>query len=170
MPTSSQRFSITFADTQVQRIREAIGVLQDELVPQLVSLGPEQRRGLPKMGDKTVSFVSKALDYARAHPHMRAPYVELDEFARAWETVELMFAMQRPLRLVTGLLDDSLLLAGSETYTAALACYQVVKGAARLKVPGAATVAADLGQRFPGRSKGFAVAPQQGDAAGQDAD
>jgi len=151
MPTITQRISLNVPESDAQAIRDAIKVLQDKLVPHLIDLGPEERRGLPKMGDKTVSFVSQTLDYAREHRDMCPPFVDIEEFARDIEAVDLLLGLQRPLSQVMDMVDDSLLLAGSEAYSAALACYQAIKSAARLNVAGAATIADDLGRRFPAR-------------------
>ncbi|MDR3350575.1 MAG: hypothetical protein LBN98_02860, partial [Prevotellaceae bacterium] len=35
------------------------------LSPYVLPLTPEERRDLPKMGNKTLSFVEKAIEYAR---------------------------------------------------------------------------------------------------------
>ena len=152
MTIGTHQLSLDLSDAEAQQIRDALKLLQDKLVPRLVNLGPDERRGLPKMGDKTVSFVGKALDYAREHPQMRPPYIDMDAFARDWAAVELLLSMQRPLSQLVDMVDHSLLLAGSRAFSAGLACYRAVKDAARLKVPGAATIVDDLGQRFPGRT------------------
>jgi hypothetical protein len=173
MPIANHRLAVDLDGVDLQRFHDAIAVLHEQLVPRLVALHPDQRRGLPKMGDKTVAFVRKTLDYTQLHPHMRAPYVDMEQFAKRFETVESLLALRRPLNQVMGLLEDSVLLAGSDALKAALACYSVIKGAARLNVPGAAVVANDLGQRFPGRSRSNGVdakvegagAPSAADAA-----
>jgi hypothetical protein len=38
------------------------------LAPYLLPLTPDERHDLPKMGDKTLSFVEKAQDYAHKYP------------------------------------------------------------------------------------------------------
>jgi hypothetical protein len=65
------------------------------------------------------------------------------------------------------MVEDSLMLAGSEAYGAALACYQTIKGAARLNVPGAGTIAEELSQRFLMRSS-RAQAPTNGVSRAED--
>lgn len=151
MASNNNRISLALPAADVQDIQAALKVLQDKLLPHLVDLGPEARRELPKMGDKTVAFVGKALDYARDNPHLRPAYLDLAEFEKDWTAVELLTSMQRPLSQVLDIVDDSLLLAGSEAYGAALVYYQSVKSAARAQIPAAATIAEDLARRFPGR-------------------
>ena len=159
MPDISNRISLNIPEADIEKIQAAVKVLQDLLEPHLVDLGPDERRVLPKMGDKTVSFVDKALEYARTNPELCPPFVNVEEFERDMAAVDLLLKLQRPLAQIADLVDDSLLLAGSEAYSAALACYHTIKGAARLNVAGAGTIAEDLGRQFTLRSgRGGAVA------------
>jgi hypothetical protein len=151
MASNNNRISLALPTADIQDIQAAVKVLQDKLLPHLIDLDPEARRELPKMGDKTVAFVGKALDYARTNPELRPAYLHLAEFEKDWTAVELLASVQRPLSQVLDIVDDSLLLAGSEAYGAALVYYQSVKSAARAQVPAAATIAEDLARRFPGR-------------------
>jgi len=151
MPTTSQRISLNVPEADVQVIRDAIKALQDKLIPHLIDLGPDERRALPKLGDKTVSFVGKALEYAREHPAMRPSFFDMAEFERDLDAVQLLLGLQRPLSQVMDMVDDSLILAGSEAYSAALAYYQAAKAAARINVAGAATIADDLSRSLPAR-------------------
>lgn len=52
------------------------------------------------------------------------------------------------------MLNDSLMLAGSEALQAALAFYAYLKIAARNKVPGAKSAYEELSEYFPGRGSG----------------
>jgi hypothetical protein len=145
--------SLDLPAADLQAIRAAVQVLQDKLVPHLVTLEPGMRRELPRMGDKTVAFVRKAADYAHADARLVPAYLDLDEMARDLRAVEDLLSLQRPLAQIAAGLDDAILAAGSEAYGAALGYYQAVKGAARAGVTGAEAIAADLGQRFPGRPR-----------------
>ena len=153
MTTPSNRISVEFSPDDLAAIRAAVQVLQERLLPKLVMLGPDGRRELAKMGDRTVAFVRKAADYARAEAGLRPPYLDLDEFARDLAAVDALTTLQRPLDQISAALDDSVLAAGSDAYAAALAFYHAVKGAARAGVPGAEAVLSDLGQRFPGHTR-----------------
>jgi hypothetical protein len=46
----------------------------------LLALTPSERHELPKMGDKTLAFVEKALDYARQYPQLCPSYLKITEF------------------------------------------------------------------------------------------
>ncbi len=149
---SNNRISLTLSEADRADLQAAIRTLQDKLLPVLVDLNPQDRRELPKMGDKTLAFVAKALDYAQANPSLCPPYLDVAEFQKDMATVQLLQGLLRPLSQVADIVDDSLMLAGSEAYAAALVFYQSAKSAQRSAVPGAATVADDLATRFPGRS------------------
>ena len=54
----------------------AIATLQRVLGTKFKNLTPQERQERPKMGDKTVAFVEKVLEYADTHPQFLPPYVE----------------------------------------------------------------------------------------------
>jgi hypothetical protein len=152
MPTLHPRISLNnVPEPDIQAVRDAVKVLQDKLVPHLIDLGPEERRALPKMGDRTVAFVGKALVYAREHPGMCPSFLDIDEFGRGLASVEMLLGLQRPLDQVVDMVEDSLLMAGSESLSAALAFYESAKAFAKRNVAGAATIADDLASSFPAR-------------------
>jgi hypothetical protein len=156
MNVLTNRISLSLSDEELQKITAAIKTLQDTLAPKLVALGPQDRRELPRIGNRMATFVTKTLDYVSKNPELRPAYLDLDEFRADLAAVELLQQVQRPLTQVNDLVDDSLALAGSEAYTAALGCYNAIKGAAKMKLPGAETIAVDLAQHFAGRGFRYA--------------
>jgi hypothetical protein len=160
----SNRISLDIPDDDMQAVVAAIAVLEQKLVPHLVDLDPEDRRALPKMGPKTVDFVSATLDYVSADSSLKPAFVDLDEFTRDLAAVGALRKLQQPLGKIADMVEDSLLLSGSEAYTAALACYQGIKSAAKLNMPGAMVAAVDLADRFPRRAgrHGATLQPPQG--------
>ncbi len=164
MTDTTNRISLSLPDADRAAILAAVKILQDKLLPHLVDLNVQQRRELPKMGDKTLAFVAKALDYAKEHPQMCPPFLDMAEFQKDMDAVRLLQDLQRPLAQVADVIDDSLLLSGSEAYAAALVFYHSVKSAARSKVQGANTIFDDLAQRFPARAGAGAPAAASGAA------
>ena len=148
----NNRIAFQITDADLQAVQAALQTLQAKLVPLLVNLGPDDRRQLPKMGPKTVDFVSKTLGYARSNPQYQPSFIDLEDYTIDLAAVGLLRGIQQPLAQITDMVEDTLLLSGSEALTAALTCYQAFKGAAKANAPGAATIAADLAARFPGRS------------------
>ena len=151
MAETTNRISLDIPAADQADIQAAIQTLQAKLLPHLLDLSAQDRRELPKMGDRTLAFVGRALDYAQTNPALCPAYLDVPEFARDLGSVNQLQGMLRPLQQINDMLDDTALAAGSDAYSAALAFYQAVKGAARSKVPGAAVIADDLSRQFPGR-------------------
>lgn len=158
-PIMSNRISFQIPDEDMQAIQAAITTLQQKLQPRLIDLGQADRRAMPRMGAKTVDFVSKTLGSATAHPQVIPGFVDLAEFTRDFAAVGVLRGLQQPLQQLTDLVDDSLAVSGSEAYSAALACYESFKSASKRGVPGMTTIAEDLAERFPGRSSHSAARP-----------
>jgi hypothetical protein len=111
-------------------------------------LTPEERRGMIKMGDKRLSFVEKARDFARANPDLVPPFLDVDAFDADFnEAHELWTLAVRVLRLYENITDTEMQ-AGSEAYQAALMFYHSVKEAATHDVAGARAVYEQLRPRF----------------------
>jgi hypothetical protein len=156
---------------RMQRIRAALQTLVDDLLPHLIALRPKDRRYLPKMGDKTVPFVKKALDYMRTHPEFKPGFIDVEECARDVAAFEVLGGLSRRLTPLLRMLDDTALLSGSEALRPALAYYGSVKAAAKLAQPDAVVIAADMSIRFQvSNSKSASkVAPADGPLADPDA-
>jgi hypothetical protein len=121
------------------------------LVPHLLNLTPEESRELPKMGDKSYAFVTKALEYLKVPGSPVPPYTNVAEMEvdlKGYDTIRQILQSIMP---TVDLLQDTMLVSGSEAYTAALTYYNYIKGAAKAGVPGAQTIYDDLSARFPGR-------------------
>jgi len=155
----NNRIAFQISDADLQAVQGALQTLHSKLLPLLINLGPDDRRQLPKMGPKTVDFVSKTLTYARSNPQYQPSFIDLEDYAIDLAAVGLLREIQQPLAQITDMVEDTMLLSGSEALTAALTCYQAFKGAARANAPGAATIAADLATRFPGRSAALKAPP-----------
>lgn len=135
-------------DNQMTRILTAIETIQTEL-PFLVQLTKEERMTLLKMGEGSINFVNKSMDYARSHPQFAPPYMDRAEFR---SDVELSHRLIRILQFLHPLLiaiEDTSMAVGNEAFTAALQYYNTVKYARSANAPGADGVYQDLRQRFP---------------------
>lgn len=144
------KLSVQLAPAAITAITNAIQVIQTNL-PFVLNLTAEERKELPKMGDKTVAFVNKALEYAKLNPQLVPTFMNVAEFSKDVELVNALTKVAFPLSQLSEKLDDTTMEAGSEAYTAALVFYNSVKAAAKAGVPGMKVVADDLQARFPGR-------------------
>lgn len=141
---------LSLSAEELQAVSDAITTLRNTLQPYLQSLSTEDRRELPKMGSRTVDFVTKARDYGVKYPDMVPGFLSMELFEEDLKGVELLRGLQRDLTPLLTNLEDTLLLAGSEAYQAALIFYRSVKMAADTGLPDARAIRDDLAQRFPG--------------------
>ncbi len=79
---------------------------------------------------------------------MDLPYYCRQPAVKKQNTLRQIRQIAQPL---VDMLDDTMLLCGSEAYVSVLAFYTYLKGAAKMNVPGAKTVLDDLSTRFPSR-------------------
>jgi hypothetical protein len=153
MMTSSSKVSINISEADLAEINAGIQTLQNKLMPYLVTLSADERKELPKMGDKTVSFVQKTQEYCKQNPDLVPQFLDVDALNIDVEAYEQIRSMYQPLLQITDSLWDTMILTGSEAYSASLIFYNSVKNAAKSKVQTAETIYNDLSARFPGRSK-----------------
>ena len=144
---------ITFTADEQTQIRGALTVLRDVLGPKLKTLSAADRRELPKMGDKTVSFVRKTLEYGEQNPVLVPAFVDLVMIRADLNGVEILREFAQVLRPLTTAVEDTMMLAGSEAYQGGLAIYRNIKAAVKSKVANAETIFKDLSARFPGTLK-----------------
>jgi hypothetical protein len=142
--------SITISAEAMQKIAEGFSTIVTNM-PKLVTLTPEQRQTLPKMGDKTIAFVNKAIEYARQNPKIVPAYLNMEEFARDVDAVNKLFQVTTPIQKLAEEIDDTMMMAGCEAYAAALAFYTSLKAALTAGETGLKSAYEDMAARFPGR-------------------
>jgi len=113
------------------------------------SLEADDRRAMIKMGDKTVAFVQKSLDYAGNNPKIVPSYLDLEEANKDLKLSQDLQPIYNQLKALTTAIEDALMICGSEAYDAALIFYNAAKGAARSNIPGSEAILEDLQHRFP---------------------
>ena len=147
------KISFVISEEAKANISKAMETIIENL-PGLVNLKAADRRALPKMGDKSFAFVSKAFEYAAQNPKVVPAFLDMAEFEKdTVGTAELKKVLISMHQLVEKL-DDTTLLTGSDALASALVFYTALKGAAKAGEPGMKTVYADLQSRYPGHAKG----------------
>lgn len=119
-----------------------------ELLPFLLSLSSKQRQALPKMDDGRRPFVEKALNYGTVEAGIVPPYIDLEELKLDLELYNALNEIYQPLKQLEEGLSDTLIAAGSDSYTAALSIYNSAKRAAKDGVPGTKAIVDDLKKMF----------------------
>ncbi|HTP11072.1 MAG TPA: hypothetical protein VMP08_22615 [Anaerolineae bacterium] len=139
------RVSAKLLSTDKDAVMQAIATIKTKL-PFLIDLSPEERRALPKMGDKTSTFVTKALEVAKQNGDFLPRSFDVAEFESDVALYEELRAIALALAPLNELVDDTLLEVGSEAYAAALTVYQYAKNSGQ--GAGLDAVADELSKRF----------------------
>jgi len=117
------RVSANLSQADQQAVLAAIQTIREKL-PFLIDLTPEERRNLPKLGDKSQAFVAQAMTIATQNTDILPRGFDVAEFQK---DVALLTALQPFMAALTQLqelVEDTYLEVGSEAYAAALAVYQ----------------------------------------------
>jgi len=149
--SNSNQISLAIPPEKVEEAKQFYAQGNAILIPYLLNLTPDESKALPKMGDKSYAFVTKALEYLKVPGTPMPPYTNVEEMEvdlKGYDTIRQILQSVMP---AIDMLQDTMALSGSEAYVAALAYYNYIKGAAKAGVPGAQTIFDDLSARFPGR-------------------
>ena len=145
---SENTVSIRIAEADLTQVADAVKVITEVMAPHLIALTPGTRQKLAKMGDATLAFVRKALDYATTNPGVTPSFIDVAEFKQEVDAVNSLLQIMRPVEQVFQNLGDSVLLCGSKAYLTSLAFYNNVKRASKMSVPGAKAIEENLRARF----------------------
>jgi len=63
--SNSNRISLNLPDELVAQVKQHFTEASDAVSPLLINLSPEESKALPKLCDKSYSFVTKALEYMK---------------------------------------------------------------------------------------------------------
>lgn len=146
---SGNRIDAALAAADQQAILDALQTIREKL-PFLIDLSPEERRALPKMGDKSRAFVEKALEVATQHTDMLPRAFDLETMQRDVALLQLLEPVALAVAQLAELVDDTQVAVGSEAYVAALTVYQYARYSPFGQ--GLDAVADELGRRFVRRS------------------
>lgn len=147
MPDNLISASLSQADREA--VMAAIATIREKL-PFLIDLTPDERRTLPKMGDKSRAFVSKALEVATQNPDILPRAFDVDEMRRDVQLFEALYPVVQALTQLHELVEDTYMEVGSEAYAAALSVYSYAKAGG--KVSGLDSIIDDLARRFSRKS------------------
>lgn len=150
MPNDN-RVSATVSPTDKTAIMTKLTEIK-ALLPFLLNLTKEERIQLPKLGPASLAFDEHCASYMATAPNLIPPFVDAAEVTKDRNLRLVLADLLREAHKLCEMLDDTLLLVGSEIWMADLSFYQTVRQAARRDVPGADAIYDDLKERFPGVS------------------
>ena len=145
------RISATLSQSDRQAVLDAINTIRTKL-PFLIDLSPEERRSLPRMGDKSRGFVSQALEVATQNEDILPRSFDVEEMRKDVELLAALSPILAALAQLNELVDDTVMAVGSEAYASALLIYQFARAAGK----GSAldTALDGMAQRFARKSRG----------------
>jgi hypothetical protein len=141
-----QNINETLSEEQVQEIKQAIATIQQNL-SFLITLSPDERKRLYKMGDKRLAFVQNSFNAAQSNRTILPASFDLEGFTNDYRLAANLTELLMSLRQLTEQVDDTLMAVGSEAMSSSLTVYDYVKTAAK-KTPGLKVVAEQLGTLF----------------------
>lgn len=123
---AENRVTASLPTADQQAVLAAIQTIRQKL-PFLIDLTPEERRALPKMGDKSRAFVAQALTVATQNTDILPRSFDVEEMRKDYELVQALEPIMTALAQLQELIEDTYLEVGSEAYTAALAVYNYMR-------------------------------------------
>ena len=111
---NENRISIQISNADAKAINDAIAVINEKLQPILIALDAGDKRNLAKIGEKSVSFVDKIIQYAETNAEFLPAFVDVAEMKKDYEAFNTLNGFLRPLMQITKNLDDTATLCGSE--------------------------------------------------------
>ncbi|MBD2076555.1 hypothetical protein H6F86_22235 [Phormidium sp. FACHB-592] len=146
----TNRISAALTQTDREAVMDAITTIKTRL-PFLIDLTAEECKALPKMGDKSRAFVSKALEVATQNPDFLPRSFDLEEMRKDVQLFEAMYPIVVALAQLQELVDDTTTAAGSEAMAAALQVYSYAKASGQ--DAGLEGLVEELGQRFARKTR-----------------
>lgn len=112
----------------VQAVLAAVQVIRDKL-PFLTDLTPDEKRGLPALGEASRGFVAKALEGAKQNPAFLPSSFDLTAAQRDLVLFDALLPISVALGQLNELVQDTVHAAGGEAYNDARLIYQYAKNA-----------------------------------------
>ena len=89
------------------------------MAPFLINHTAEERQSIPKMSDKTLPFVQKALAYAQNNPQFVSPYANIQELQKDFSLASQLALVSQAARIFIEKVGDTNMAVGSKAYVVA---------------------------------------------------
>lgn len=140
------KISATLVQADVQDVLTSIAAINTKL-PFLINLTEEDKKSLPRFGDKSMAFVAKALELASQNPDFLPKNFDVAEFKKDVDLYNQLYSVLQPLAILLDKVEDTYKEAGAEAYSAALFVYNLAK-VSGADLGGFDSVLDSLGKRF----------------------
>ena len=146
-----KNLSAELADADVQAIKSSLAAIRKKL-PFLITLAPDERKQLFKMGDKSLAFVENSLLAAKNNPDVLPASFEVAEYEKDVRLAVSLSEVATAIAQLASDVDDTRMAVSSEAIGASTDVYNYVKTAAK-PTPGLKPVAEQLSARFTKTAK-----------------
>lgn len=150
---NSNLISVSFTAEEIQAAKEFLSSFRQQLADKCISLTPEERREFGRIGNKTENWSRNVIQYMNEQPGFNPSFIDVEEAKRDFEARENLKPLLKELESLKDMLDDTILILGSDLYQAKLSYYQNVKLLAAQNVNGAKAIYDDLSAQFPRKSR-----------------
>jgi hypothetical protein len=106
--SQTNQVALEISKADLAEIKEYIQKLNVKLMPYLKTLAADERMELPKMGDKTVGFVQKTLEYCRENPELVPTFLNVADFEADLRGFETLRSLYQPALQLTDALADTM--------------------------------------------------------------
>ncbi len=150
--------------TQEQEDAKAALEAFRQKLPYLINLTIEDRRSMPKIGDKErLAFVRRALDVAEQHPDVLPGFLSVNQMRSDVQQFEFLSSIELAVTQLLQQIEDTRMQIGSQALTAARTVYASAKS--KYAGPAVKTAADELSKHFERKPK--AAAPETSGAEAQ---
>ena len=118
--------SLSLTADDYDAIDTALSVLEAKMAG-LIDLQADERRSLPKMGDKSEAFCRQTLNVLLQNPQVVPPSLDLAEAQRDLANLDALRSRTARLRRLLGRAEDSEMALGSDVMSASLEGYALLK-------------------------------------------
>ncbi|SHG23746.1 hypothetical protein [Chryseobacterium sp. OV279] len=146
--SSNNQISVEIPQNVLTEVSQKLQESRALLAPYLQALTADQRKSLFKMGDKTVATVQKVKAYLETNPEFVPAYMDKPEFLKDEAVVTGLNPLGNLAFQLASDIEDTVMLAGSESLVASMLYYGTAREAAEKGVAAAKPVYEDLKQRF----------------------
>ena len=145
MTIHKNNLDVTLTTEQTAAVTASIASLYTAM-PFLVSMSTADRRRLPKLGDKSESFLRQAHQIVRDHGDVLPTGLSLEAMDRDAAIRDLLLPVHQQLSQILSLVDDTIMAAGCDLMKASLIVYRALQSHG--EEAGLRLVRDELGRRF----------------------
>lgn len=140
--------SIRFTDEEVQKMQQAITLLNEVLAGKAVNLTPEERKQYGSIADRNKVLVDKVKDYMEQNPETLPRTLDKVEFDADYKARTQLEVPMRSLNRVMEKMRDTKTLLDHDNFMAAISYYRYIKYLASENEPGTTSIYQDLRKHY----------------------